>query len=45
MYAVVRTGGKQYRVSKDEILKVESLPGDIGAKVDFEVLMLGGDAP
>jgi large subunit ribosomal protein L21 len=45
MYAVVRTGGKQYRVAKDEILKVESLAGDVGAKVDFEVLMLGGDSP
>ena len=45
MYAVVRTGGKQYRVAKDEVLKVESLTGDIGAKVDFEVLMLGGDNP
>ncbi len=45
MYAVVRTGGKQYRVAKDEVLKVESLAGDVGAKVDFEVLMLGGDSP
>jgi large subunit ribosomal protein L21 len=45
MYAVVRTGGKQYKVTKDEVLKVESLSGDVGAKVDFEVLMLGGDAP
>jgi large subunit ribosomal protein L21 len=45
MYAVVRTGGKQYRVAKDEVLKVESLAGDVGSKVDFEVLMLGGDSP
>ena len=45
MYAVVRTGGKQYKVIQDEILKVESLVGDVGAKVDFEVLMLGGDTP
>jgi large subunit ribosomal protein L21 len=45
MYAVVRTGGKQYRVAKDEVLKVESLAGDVGSKVDFEVLMLGGDDP
>jgi len=45
MYAVVRTGGKQYRVTKDEVLKVESIAGEVGSKVDFEVLMLGGDSP
>ncbi len=46
MYAVVRTGGKQYRVAKDEVLKVESLAGDVGAKLTLgEVLMLGGDTP
>ena len=45
MYAVVRTGGKQYRVAKDTVLKVESLAGDVGAKLDLEVLMLGGDKP
>ena len=45
MYAVVRTGGKQYKVTKDAVLKVESLAGDVGAKLDLEVLMLGGDKP
>jgi large subunit ribosomal protein L21 len=46
MYAVVRTGGKQYRVAKDSILKVESLQGDVGSKLTLgEVLMLGGDKP
>ncbi len=46
MYAVVRTGGKQYRVAKDSILKVESLVGDVGSKLTLsEVLMLGGDTP
>ena len=45
MYAVVRTGGKQYKVTKDAVLKVESLTGDVGAKLDLEVLMLGGDKP
>ena len=45
MYAVVRTGGKQYKVAKDSVLKVESLTGDVGAKLDLEVLMLGGDKP
>jgi large subunit ribosomal protein L21 len=45
MYAVVRTGGKQYRVAKDSILKVESLVGEVGSKLELEVLMLGGDKP
>ena len=45
MYAVVRTGGKQYRVAKDSVLKVESLAGEVGSKLDLEVLMLGGDKP
>ncbi len=45
MYAVIKTGGKQYRVAADEILEVEKLDGDPGALVKFgEVLMLGGDA-
>ena len=30
MYAVIETGGKQYRVAKDDIIKVERLPGDQG---------------
>ena len=33
MYAVVRTGGKQYKVAKDSVLKVESLSGDVGSKL------------
>jgi large subunit ribosomal protein L21 len=45
MYAVVRTGGKQYKVTKDAVLQVESLSGDVGSKLELEVLMLGGDAP
>ncbi len=45
MYAVIKTGGKQYRVAADEILEVEKLEGDPGALVKFgEVMMLGGDA-
>ena len=35
MYAVVRTGGKQYKVAKDTVLKVESLAGDVGSKLDL----------
>ena len=42
MYAVVKTGGKQYRVSKDDILKVERLAGDAGDTVTLgDVLMVG----
>jgi large subunit ribosomal protein L21 len=45
MYAVVRTGGKQYKVAKDAVLKVESLVGDVGSKLTLgEVLLVGGDA-
>lgn len=44
MYAVIRTGGKQYRVSQGETLRVEKLPGDVGASITFdEILMVGGD--
>jgi large subunit ribosomal protein L21 len=44
MYAVIRTGGKQYRVSEGEILRVEKLPGDVGSSITFgEILLVGGD--
>ena len=43
MYAVIKTGGKQYRVAADEVLTVEKLVGEAGAKVEFtEVLMVAG---
>jgi large subunit ribosomal protein L21 len=47
MYAVVKTGGKQYRVQEGDTLRVEKLPGAVGDRVDFaEVLMIGGvDSP
>ena len=46
MFAVIRTGGKQYKVAKDDVLSVEKLDGDVGATLTFgEVLMLGGDSP
>jgi large subunit ribosomal protein L21 len=50
MYAVIRTGGKQYRVTEGQTLRVEKLPGSAGDKVTFgEVLLvgngLGGDTP
>jgi large subunit ribosomal protein L21 len=41
MYAVVATGGKQYKVQEGEVLRVEKLTGDVGTQVAFEqVLML-----
>ena len=44
MYAVIKTGGKQYRVSEGDTVRVEKLDGDVGAKIQFdEVLMVGGD--
>ena len=46
MYAVIRTGGKQYRVAPDDIIEIEKVPGEAGEIVQFgEVLMLGGDKP
>ena len=43
MYAVIKTGGKQYRVAADELLTVEKVAGNAGSKVEFtEILMLGG---
>ena len=43
MYAVIKTGGKQYRVAADELVTVEKVAGDAGSKVEFtEILMLGG---
>ena len=42
MYAVILSGGKQYRVQEGETLKLESLPEDIGAEFNFDkVLMVG----
>ena len=43
MYAVIKTGGKQYRVQPGDLLVVEKLEADVGASVAFDqVLMLGG---
>ena len=42
MYAVILSGGKQYRVEKGDVIKLESLPVAVGATVDFDkVLMVG----
>lgn len=45
MYAVIATGGKQYRVTKDAVLRVEKLDAEPGASVEFgEVLLVGEGA-
>jgi large subunit ribosomal protein L21 len=42
MYAVIKTGGKQYRVSANDVLTLEKLDGEAGSKVEFtDVLMVG----
>jgi len=43
MYAVIKTGGKQYKVSAGDLLKVEKLDGAVGDTIELnEVLMVGG---
>ena len=45
MFAVIRTGGKQYKVAKDDVLVIEKVAGDVGKSLTLgEVLMLGGDS-
>ena len=43
MYAVIKTGGKQYRVKEGDILKVESLSSDIGSTIKFEEVLMIAD--
>ena len=43
MYAVIKTGGKQYKVAAGDVLKVESLAGDVGAAISFEEVLLIAD--
>jgi large subunit ribosomal protein L21 len=46
MFAVVKTGGKQYKVAAGDVVTVEKLAADAGAAVEFDqVLMLGGESP
>ena len=43
MYAVIRTGGKQYRIEEGDVLRIEKISGDVGADVTFEdILLIGG---
>ncbi len=43
MYAVIKTGGKQYRVITGETLKVEILPGDIGSSIVLDKVLMVSD--
>lgn len=44
MYAVIKTGGKQYKVSEGDLLKVEKIEGAVGETIELaEVLMVGGE--
>jgi large subunit ribosomal protein L21 len=43
MYAVIKTGGKQYKVAPGEKLKVELIPADVGAQVILDQVLLVGD--
>jgi large subunit ribosomal protein L21 len=46
MFAVIKAGGKQYRVAEDQVLKVEGVKGEPGTIVQLgDVIMLGGDTP
>src|SRR6516165_5528883 len=45
MFAVIRTGGKQYKVAKDDVLVIEKVAGGVGKSLKLDVLMLGGDTP
>ena len=43
MFAVIKTGGKQYRVAKDDVIVVETLEGDAGSKDTFSDVLMSGD--
>lgn len=43
MYAVIRTGGKQYRVASGKKLKIEQIPAEVGAQISLEQVLLLGE--
>ena len=43
MYAVISTGGKQYRIEQGDVIRVEKLDGEEGASVDFDRVLMIGD--
>ncbi len=44
MYAVIRTGGKQYKVAANDVITVEKLPAESGSVVQFQEVLMVGDA-
>jgi large subunit ribosomal protein L21 len=46
MFAVIKTGGKQYRVALEDVIRIDRVAGEAGQVVEFgEVLVVGGDTP
>lgn len=46
MFAVIKTGGRQFRVVPDDVLEITKIPGDVGTIIQLgEVLVVGGDTP
>lgn len=43
MFAVIQTGGKQYKVAKDDLIRVERLPGEAGSEIVLDQVLLVGD--
>lgn len=43
MFAIIQTGGKQYRVSEGDVIRVESLQGEAGDKMELKALFVGGE--
>ena len=43
MYAVIKTGGKQYRVAPGEKIKIEQIPADVGAQIVLDQVLMVGD--
>lgn len=43
MYAIVNTGGKQYKVCQGDILRVEKIPGEVGSPVSFDKILMFSD--
>ena len=45
MYAIIATGGKQYRVSEGDVIYIEKIDAQVDSTVSFDVLLMGNDGP
>ena len=43
MYAIVKSGGKQYRIQEGDVLRVEKRPGDVGSSISFDEILMFSD--